>query len=202
MGIKHFCVILSLLCVLQSATFAQRIRNRPQQQQQQRRQVNDPSEIDPSVQEEITRIFTTPPPRGIHVIVTPEPNVSPTTAPQTLVTDGEQCTCVPYHMCDPINNTIRKPEGDASTGINPNPSVVPSENGNGNYDYFGLIDIRFDPQDCQEVLDVCCKDDNRKEESIVPKPPSKPNRASGCGIRNVDGIDFHITGAFVSIKYN
>lgn len=179
------CVLLliNLTCVT-----PQRNRNRQQQQQQQQPvqqpQVDPQQEID--IQQAINQVFNTtptqtPPPRGFGVIVTPEPNVSPTTAPQTLVTDGVQCTCVPYHMCDPNTNSVKNPGDD---------NVI---------DGFGLIDIRFDPEDCQDVLDVCCKGASVKEEPIVPPPvTNKPNRASGCGIRNVGGIDFKITGAFVS----
>jgi len=184
MEIKYFCVISSLLCLLllSAPVTPQRIPNRQQSRPAQESQQTEQEQLplpDENIQDVISKVFTTPPPRGFAVVVTPEPNLSPTTAPQTLVTNGEQCTCVPYHMCDPINNTVRNPDDD---------NVV---------DGFGLIDIRFDPNDCQEVLDVCCKGVNRKEESIVPQPvPNRPKPASGCGIRNVGGIDFQITGAF------
>lgn len=141
----------------------------------------------PDIQRAIEEVFSTPssatPPnnRGFDKIVTPEPNFVPTTAPQTLVTNGEQCTCVPYHRCDPTNNSVKDTlANDAAIG-------------------FGLIDIRFDPEDCQDVLDVCCRGVDQRQETIVPPPiENKPTRASGCGIRIVGGLDFKITGAFVS----
>lgn len=183
-------VCLSLFLNLVCAT-PQRNQNRQQQQpnQQQTQQTlqSNPQEID--IQQAINQVFnttpnTTPPPRGFGVIVTPDPVFTPTTAPQTLTNNGEQCTCVPYHMCDPNTNSVKQPGDD---------NVI---------DGFGLIDIRFDPEDCQDVLDVCCKGAAVKEEPIVPPPvTNKPNRASGCGIRNVGGIDFKITGNLVSKAY-
>lgn len=142
-----------------------------------------------SIQENIDSVFGTQDPnpptrrpasnRGAGVIVTPEPIVNPTQSPQTFVTNGQQCLCVPYYNCDPTNQT-----------------VVDSNNV---VDGFGIIDIRFDPQSCQDVLDVCCQTDKQTEEPIVPVPiEQKPGRASGCGIRNVGGIDFELAGNYVS----
>jgi len=177
---KKMKVIIAVLCswcIVYEPVFGtpQRTRLRLRQNLQQ-----SPDDVQRAIEEVFNTSPSTPAQnavRGFAQIVTPEPILSPTTAPQTLITDGEQCTCVPYHMCDPANNTIRG-ENDVIDG-------------------FGLIDIRFDPDDCQEVLDVCCKNGNRKEEPIVPVPvANKPNRASGCGIRNVGGIDFQITGAY------
>ncbi len=120
--------------------------------------------------------------RGAGVIVTPEPNVDPTQSPQTFVNNGQQCLCVPYYMCDPTNQTV--------IGANVDDGVV---------DGFGIIDIRFDPQSCQDVLDVCCISDKQTEVPIVPVPiQQKPGRASGCGIRNVGGLDFQLSGNYVS----
>lgn len=118
--------------------------------------------------------------RGFGNIVTPEPFVQPTSSPQTLRENtADECTCVPYHMCDPSNNQIRK-------------DVEPD------FDGFGVIDIRFDARECQAVLDVCCKGQFQREETIPVKPVvQKPNRAAGCGIRNVGGIDFQLAGANV-----
>lgn len=154
-------------------------RQRPRQQQQA---AVDPS--NPDIQRAIEEVFTTPatPNRGFAAIVTPDPTFVPTTAPQTMLTANNQpCTCIPYHMCNPSDNTAREMvDDDKVTG-------------------FGLIDIRFDPSDCVDVLDVCCLGVNQREETIVPvQPTNKPTRASGCGIRNVGGLDFEITGAFVS----
>lgn len=103
---------------------------------------------DPALQDAIDMVFNTPnrgqqqqqqqPSRGVAVVVTPDPNYVPTTAPLTLTVNEQNCTCVPYHMCDPNTNTVKEtPNDNEVTG-------------------FGLIDIRFDPLECVDVLDVCC----------------------------------------------
>lgn len=158
------------------------INAKPQPQQQ------DVDPANPDIQRVINEVFSTQatPNRGFGVVVTPDPTFVPTTAPQTMLNgDNQQCTCVPYHMCDPSNNTVRETdEDDAITG-------------------FGLIDIRFDPLDCQDVLDVCCIGAKQREQPIVPvTPPDTITRAAGCGIRNVGGLDFQITGAFVSLYHS
>lgn len=110
------------------------------------------------------------------IIVTPEPIIHPTSS-QTILSENtsDECICVPYYFCDPHNNTVRTDNGD-----------------------FGTISVRLDDRECQAVLDVCCKNEHHKEEAIVPKPVvQKPNRAAGCGIRNVGGIDFALAGATV-----
>lgn len=158
-----------------------------------------PQSTDPVLQAAIDSVFntgaTSPPRVGPGTVVTPVPNFVPTTAPQTLISNtGEQCTCVPYHMCDPQTNSTRG-ELPNNNGVTGNPNVVSDQD---LIDGFGQIDIRFDPDDCQDVLDVCCRGANRKEETVsVPPVATQPNRAAGCGIRNVGGIDFQITGAFV-----
>lgn len=146
----------------------------------------------PDIQRQIDEVFnqrpTTPRNRGASVIVTPDPNFvpDPTTSPQVLMINQQNCTCVPYHMCDPTTNLVKQvtqADQDAASG-------------------FGLIDIRFDPDDCQDVLDVCCSREATSEVSLPPPvtvvdvPRPVPNVA-GCGIRNVGGLDFAITGAFV-----
>lgn len=120
--------------------------------------------------------------RGFGNIVTPEPFIQPTSVPTTLKQNtADECTCVPYHMCDPSNNMIRT-DADA-----------------GDFDGFGVIDVRFDARECQAVLDVCCKGQFQREVTIPVKPVvQKPNRAAGCGIRNLGGIDFQLAGANVS----
>lgn len=128
-----------------------------------------------------------PPPRnrGFATVVTPEPFPDPTLSPTILLANtADECTCVPYYLCDPNSNTIRTDEPP------------------GDFDGFGVIDIRFGERSCQDVLDVCCKGVNRKEEPIVVKPiVQKPNRAAGCGIRNVGGLDFKLAGATVTKTY-
>lgn len=169
--------VLVVISLLNVDAVPQRLRPRQNVPQQQ------DFDLNPDIQKNIDEVFTQASPnRGFGVVVTPDPTFIPTTAPQTMLNaNNQQCTCVPYHMCDPSNNTVRdQAEDDAITG-------------------FGLIDIRFDPLDCQDVLDVCCLGVNQREEPIVPvSPPNKPTRASGCGIRNVGGLDFQLTGAFVS----
>lgn len=50
------------------------------------------------------------------------------------------------------------------------------------------------------MLDVCCIGDAQREESIQPKPIANvPTQESGCGVRNVGGLDFELAGAFVTI---
>ncbi|XP_059608271.1 phenoloxidase-activating factor 2-like [Phlebotomus argentipes] len=112
---------------------------------------------------------------GFGEIVTPEPIVEPTTAPTVLTTGtGGRCTCVPYYLCNPDTNTTRQ---------------------DGRFDGFGVIDIRFDPRTCQDYLDVCCGEGKQREEPIKPPPTtSQPNRPRGCGVRNVGGLDFTLSG--------
>lgn len=157
----------------------------PSESQQQQEQPNIQSTIDSVFGTGGGAVANPPPPssnrnRGFGTVVTPEPFVQPTSQPTVLRKDtANECTCVPYYMCDPSDNTVRGEDPD--------------------FDGFGVIDIRFDERACQDVLDVCCKGANQKEEPIVVKPiVQKPNRAAGCGIRNVGGIDFQLAGAVVS----
>lgn len=135
-------------------------------------------------QDIIDQIFTSSPQpnrAGPDSVVTPDPTFVPTSSPQMLFVNEQNCTCVPYHMCDPNTNTVKNPTSeDAMIG-------------------FGVIDIRFDPLDCQDVLDVCCVGPATREEPIIPKePPNVTTQEAGCGVRNVGGLDFEIAGAFVS----
>lgn len=150
-------------------------------------------DVDPEKQIVIDDIFrprtTTPSSRGANVIVTPDPNynpsnISPTTSPQTFFRNEQNCTCVPYHMCDPNTNTIKNEASDDEvTG-------------------FGVIDIRFNEEDCQDVLDVCCIGAATREEPIQPKKKENvPTKEAGCGVRNVGGIDFELKGAMVFIYF-
>lgn len=125
---------------------------------------------------------TTPSNRGAGVIVTPDPSFTPTTSPQILTINEQNCTCVPYHMCDPKTNTVRGQENDDE--------VIG----------YGKIDIRFDPHDCQEILDVCCIGVATIDEPQKPVEPPKPPEA-GCGVRNVGGLDFQVAGAYVSFFF-
>lgn len=47
-------------------------------------------------------------------------------------------------------------------------------------------------------MDVCCVGAAMREEPIVPKPlENRTTYEAGCGVRNVDGLDFQLAGAFV-----
>jgi len=125
---------------------------------------------------------TRPPPRsgGFGTVVTPVPPGS--LGPQTFNSVSgrqDQCNCVAYHLCDPSTNSVIN-DDDAT------------------FDGFGLIDIRFNDDDpvCPHFLDICCANNRTRTVSVSPPPVETiPNRPQGCGIRNVGGIDFNITGA-------
>ncbi|XP_065089032.1 phenoloxidase-activating factor 2 [Ochlerotatus camptorhynchus] len=112
---------------------------------------------------------------SIDEVVTPDPlgPNSPTLSPMTLITaQGEKCTCVPYFMC--------KPEAEFA-----------------DQNKFNEIDVNYNPDSCQDVLDVCC----RAEDSLVVPMNNTPGAISsvkptGCGLRNIGGIDFTLTGNF------
>lgn len=109
--------------------------------------------------------------RGFGVIVTPEPFVEPTQQPTTIIRDnGVRCICVPYYLCDPETNSTYT---------------------DGSLDGFGQIDIRFGENECQDVLDVCCTEGKTTTTPVTPPPPPTP-RPTGCGVRNVNGVDFTI----------
>jgi hypothetical protein len=124
-------------------------------------------------------VFQSPNRGGFGEIVTPEPNVQPTTAPTFLENEGRTCKCVPYHACHNQGTESRIE-----------------------------IDVRYNPETCQDILDVCCP----LEREIAPggnagssqlRPQTPPPITSGplpisqisqCGIRNPNGIDFSLTG--------
>lgn len=64
-------------------------------------------------------------------------------------------------------------------------------------DFHSEINIRFDPQSCQDVLDVCCFQERQTEVPVQPPPIQRP--VAGCGVRNVGGIDFTIAGNTVGV---
>lgn len=102
---------------------------------------------------------------------------------------------IPYHKCNPIVNST-------PAEFSPYPVPVPVQSDSSDdsdITGFGKIDVRFDENDCQDVLDVCCINDAQREESIRPKPiKNVPTQESGCGVRNVGGLDFELAGAYVS----
>ncbi|XP_022909531.2 phenoloxidase-activating factor 2-like [Onthophagus taurus] len=98
--------------------------------------------------------------------------------------------CVPYHRCDSETGTVI---------AEPKPEV--------NTDGVGLIDVRAGVNECENYLDVCC---SLPSDGQIPTPfptsqPPKPTpeppiptpgpvRGNSCGIRNINGLDFTITG--------
>lgn len=105
-------------------------------------------------------------------IVQPE-NLTPTEAPLILTNDGESCECVPYWRC--------KLENSSATTQS--------------HKFFGEVNVRFTPGSCQDVLDVCCPAD-RTEPDTNTQEEILFEGGSECGIRNVNGIDFLMTGNF------
>ncbi|XP_072943144.1 phenoloxidase-activating factor 2-like [Epargyreus clarus] len=99
-----------------------------------------------------------------------KPEVPTTTvAPIYQDDDGENCQCVPYYLCDANKRAIDDP---TITG-------------------FGQLDIRFGSV-CQESTELCCKMQKINLNVIPMEPDSK--RLKGCGYRNVNGLDFTVTG--------
>lgn len=144
-----------------------------------------------TLDDRIQRVFSTGNRGTFDMIVTPEPVVEPTQSPQILQTgNGNSCKCVPYWNC-----------------ANP-PRIDNTDNR-----FFGEIDVRYSPESCQDVLDVCCPPSSETTEPITPplnqkEPPSpfsppppitnpntqQPGVATKCGVRNVNGIDFTVIG--------
>lgn len=124
---------------------------------------------------------------GFDMIVTPEPSIESTLAPTYLQNNGQTCKCVPYWSCS------NPPNADATENR-----------------FFGEIDVRYTPDSCQDVLDVCCPVGSETkvpiepplEQNMTPPPLTNPNvqhpppssAAAKCGQRNVNGIDFTIVG--------
>lgn len=59
--------------------------------------------------------------------------------------------------------------------------------------YMYIHILRFTPDSCQDVLDVCCPPE-RETKTVIKPPPPAVERPTGCGLRNVNGIDFSLTG--------
>ncbi|KAL7727559.1 hypothetical protein ACLKA6_000115 [Drosophila palustris] len=145
----------------------------------------DISNVDKNIQD----IFNTNPgpsqpsqpsgPTGGFQVVTPVP-IDPTSPVINFNSvSGKQanCNCVPYYMCDPSTNSITE---------------------DGSFDGFGVIDIRFGEDDpvCPSSVDVCCAGNRTRTEVLNPTPlDQRPNQARGCGIRNLGGLDFTLSGA-------
>lgn len=136
-----------------------------------------------TLDDRIQRVFSTGNRGTFDQIVTPEPVIEPTQTPQILpMSNGGSCKCVPYYNC-----------------ANP-PRVDSTENR-----IFGEIDVRYDPESCQDVLDVCCPSTSETQgpvstphnqmtpPTISPHRPP-PSSSAKCGMRNVNGIDFQVIG--------
>jgi kallikrein len=137
------------------------------------------------IDQRIKQVFNTDNRGGFGTIVTPEPNnLQPTQAPQVIPqSNGQSCKCVPYWSCK------NPPRTDATENR-----------------FYGEIDVRYNPESCQDVLDVCCSDGvgniapAQEQNRPTPPPITNPNApppstiAKRCGMRNVNGIDFTLVG--------
>lgn len=131
------------------------------------------SELDRTIQD---IFFNT---RGFDTVVEPEPdNLKPTQKPQVLEEKGQSCKCVPYWRCN-NNNQLSQPTESR---------------------FYGEIDVRYNPESCQDVLDVCCPFEkeigvSQTERPQIENPPVNLQKApTKCGIRNPGGIDFTLVG--------
>ncbi|CAH2100641.1 unnamed protein product [Euphydryas editha] len=129
------------------------------------------STLDPSI---LTDIFGTPPTSATNTTNFPrleDITIRPTEGGETYVNkDGEQCQCVPYYLCDADLNAVHL----ANSSIHG----------------YGVLDIRFGKDECQESVERCCK---------MPKPEPKPEipdptKLKACGYRNPFGLDFALLG--------
>lgn len=133
------------------------------------------SDLDKTIQD----VFYTLNTRGFDTIVEPEPeNLQPTQKPQVLEANGQSCKCVPYWKCN-NNNQLSQPTESR---------------------FYGEIDVRYSPESCQDVLDVCCPFDKEVNVQQTQPPPISTGpsdlqtAAKQCGIRNPNGIDFTLVG--------
>jgi plasma kallikrein len=128
-----------------------------------------------TLDDRIRNVFNTDTRGTFDMIVEPEPeNLAPTAQPTFLQNNGQSCKCVPYYQCN--NNRI-------STDNR----------------IYGEIDVRYNPETCQDVLDVCCAQENELPANALtqtPPPIANPTNqgTKQCGVRNVGGIDFKVVG--------
>lgn len=105
--------------------------------------------------------------QGFGEVVQPETdNFLTTKAP------SQNCKCVPYYMCQPENS----------------PTTTTTESR-----FFGKINVRSTSSMCPDMLDICCEPGKETNQGIVP-PPLTLTKPQGCGYRNLNGIDFEMTG--------
>ncbi|KAL3278694.1 hypothetical protein HHI36_016230 [Cryptolaemus montrouzieri] len=100
-------------------------------------------------------------------------NLEPNLEPVGGIRGTDQCTCVPSYQCN--NGTV---------------------NTNGE----GIFDERIDDRICADPVEVCCAKKNITTSNLNPPPP-KPERITGCGHRNIDGIGFRITDIGSGAQY-
>ncbi|XP_045506055.1 phenoloxidase-activating factor 2-like isoform X2 [Colias croceus] len=127
--------------------------------------------IDPSV---LVEIFGTPPTTTTGGDKKLEDITIKPTEAATYLTDsnGNQCKCVPYYLCDKDLNG--------------------NEISNASVTGWGMLDIRFGEEDCQETVERCCTEPDTVNKYPAPKPD--PKLLKQCGYRNPNGLDFQITG--------
>ncbi|CAH2261298.1 jg21967 [Pararge aegeria aegeria] len=125
--------------------------------------------VDPAL---LVDIFGTPPTPSNQPPRLEEITVRPTESGATFTnSNGEECQCVPYYLCDKDLNGVFK-NNVSTTG-------------------WGVLDVRFGANDdCQESVERCCKDVLPEPAPVVPDP----TKLKGCGYRNPNGLDFQITG--------
>lgn len=101
-------------------------------------------------------------------------NLQATQSPQFLSTNGQMCKCVPYWKCENSNGLATSTDSR----------------------FYGEIDVRYNADACQDVLDVCCAQGRETSVPVTPPPITAPPSAaqSVCGMRNPGGIDFTLVG--------
>ncbi|XP_026757516.2 phenoloxidase-activating factor 2-like [Galleria mellonella] len=128
----------------------------------------DPT-IEPSV---LIDVFGPPPATQATITTSPkleDITVRPTDKNEFVDKNGDTCKCVPYYLCN-----------DDLIGVDVNNASVTG---------FGVLDIRFGEDECQESVERCCTSPKEEKDVVIPARPLK-----GCGYRNPKGLDFTITG--------
>lgn len=130
---------------------------------------------DPRISDEIIKVFGTDPtttPQMIFRNDAPDLNTEP-----TEIDSYKPCydTCVEYYLCDRRNGKVIHNDTSNSEELVINPRLLPTS--------------------C-EYMQVCCIDDDKKSEPIAPAPTVDvvPTYKDGCGVRNINGIDFELAG--------
>ncbi|KAH8295237.1 hypothetical protein KR018_009014 [Drosophila ironensis] len=167
------CIHLTFKAVLCGIIFVY-VAGAPQQNANAEKNIQEIFNINPS--ESDTNKSPLQQSGGISVIVRPEPARPEANYNSTSGRDA-MCNCVPYYNCDPATNSVT--ESDS-------------------FDGFGVIDIRFNVDDpiCPSSVDVCCADNRTRTKPLNPTPLiERPNQPQGCGVRNVGGLDFTLSGA-------